>query len=156
MHYIALVGFICVFLLLIYQSSSEYTKQEPEYAVPEKIKIDEELYNKMLDIVLYYSKKSPKQNMKLTLIYLSTFHLFDMNYSLNMLKQLDASLNKYPFVAGTISYPSGNMHHNLQKAIVTNITKHLDHSERMLTDTYNDRVMLDIYLRQLFNDIGVM
>ena len=122
-----------------------------------EIHIDNELYQKMLDAVTYYSLMTDNHDEKLVLIYLATFHLFDMNYSYLSVAKLDDSLTQYPFTPNHIEYPSGNMHHNLQKAIITNITQHLSSSERVFTTNHdNDRPIIDIYLKSLFRDIKVM
>jgi hypothetical protein len=121
------------------------------------IKIGTDTYEKMVDAVTNYSLMSNEYNLKLVLIYLSTFHLFDMNYGFNAVKLVDDRLASYPYIPNDVEYPSGNLHKNIQKAIITHITKQIDGSERQLTNDYNaDRKIIDLYLGSLFDSIGVI
>ena len=100
---------------------------------------------------------SSKQNEKLVLIYLSTFHLFDMNFDYRSVKKLDDKLKNYPYSSDETVYPEGEMYYNLQKAIITNITNKISTSERQLNnDRIKDRQVIDVYLSTLFKSIGVM
>lgn len=121
------------------------------------IKIDPATYEKMVDAVTNYSLMANDYNNKLILIYLSTFHLFDMNYGHNAVKKVDDRLVNYPYVPNTIEYPTGNMHKNIQKAIITHISQQIDRSERQFMNDYNaDRKVIDVYLNTLFKYINVM
>jgi hypothetical protein len=154
MHKTILIGLtvvIITMILMLYALSNDPIKRDPK-----KIKIDSVMYDKMLNIILNYSKQSNDPHEKLILIYLSTFHLFDMNYSYESIKHLDDSLANYIFISGSYTYPRGNMHHNLQKVIITRIAQHIESSERKLDNTDIDREMLDIYLYNLFNDLDVL
>lgn len=122
----------------------------------ENITISPELYREMVKIVSSYSMLSQDQGKKQVLIYLSTFHLFDMNFSYKSVKKLDESLKSYPYVPGKVEYPIGNMHHNLQKTIITHITQHIEASDKRLTNTNDDKKMIDDYLSRLFKNIKVM
>lgn len=120
------------------------------------IQIEGTMYEKAVDIVTDYSLKSTDHNDKMILIYLSTFHLFDMNFPYQAIKRLDDTLIPYPYIPNEIAYPSGNMHHNLQKAIITHITQQIAGSERQLYhDRDKDRMVIDVYLSNLFTSIGV-
>lgn len=119
--------------------------------------IDEETYQKMLDAVTNYSLMTKDYDRKRIIIYLSTFHLFDMNYSYKPIQKLDNSLVDYPYISSELEYPVGDLYRNLQKAIITHITKNIDMSEKVLSnDRRNDRMIIDIYLRNLFVSIGAM
>jgi len=119
--------------------------------------IDDDTYQKMLDAVTHYSLKTSDYNGKLTLIYLATFHLFDMNYEYKDVKILDDRLIEYPYYPNHVEFPVGNMHNNIQKAIITHISKNIDSSERKLShDKEIDRQILDIYLKDLFKGIDVI
>lgn len=119
--------------------------------------IDNDTYQKMLDAVTDYSLKTTDYNGKLTLIYLSTFHLFDMNYEYKDVKMLDDSLVNYPYYSNHVEFPVGNMHNNIQKAIITHISKNIDSSERQLSHNKEiDRQIIDIYLKDLFKCIDVI
>lgn len=121
------------------------------------IKINTKTYEKMVDAVTNYSLMSNDYPVKLVLIYLSTFHLFDMNYSFNAVKLVDDRLASYPYIPNNVEYPSGNLHKNIQKAIITHITKQIDGSERQLTNDYTaDRKIIDLYLGSLFSSIDVI
>lgn len=121
------------------------------------IHINRQLYEKMVDIVTDYSMKSKIYDEKLILIYLSTFHLFDMNYGIKTIKKLDDSLSAYPYYPNNTHFPAGNMHHNLQKAIITNITLKIINSDLYLShDATKDRRMIDIYLNNLFTTINIV
>lgn len=121
------------------------------------IKIDPKTYEEMVDIVTSYSLLMPDYERKLILIYLATFHLFDMNFGFNSIKRVDDRLVSYPYIPNNVNYPSGNLHHNLQKAIITHITEKIDGSERQLINSFNsDRKIVDVYLRSLFSSIGVI
>lgn len=124
--------------------------------IPE-IQIDKKTYTKMVDIVTDYSLLAQDHDEKMILIYLSTFHLFDMNYGNLSIKKLDDRIEKYPYFPNNTLFPEGNMHHALQKAIITHITLQITNSERrLLHDREKDRVIIDIYLSNLFTGIGIM
>jgi hypothetical protein len=121
------------------------------------IEIDAKTFEKMVDIVTNYSLMTNDHDKKLILIYLSTFHLFDMNYGYNAVKRVDDRLSSYPYVPNHIEYPVGNMHNNIQKAIITHITHQIDKSERQFLNEFSaDRKIIDIYLSTLFKSIGIM
>jgi hypothetical protein len=121
------------------------------------IKIDPVTYEKMVDAITNYSLMSNDYNNKLILIYTSTFHLFDMNYGYKAIKKVDDRLVNYPYVPNTIEYPTGNMHNNIQKAIITHITQQIDRSERQFTNDFDaDRKIIDVYLNTLFKYINIM
>ncbi|VBB18615.1 hypothetical protein YASMINEVIRUS_1078 [Yasminevirus sp. GU-2018] len=138
-----------------YVKGDDLTKYINENA--KNIEIDETIYQKMLDAVTNYSLTTSDYDKKLAIIYMATMHLFDMNYEYSSVKRLDDSLVEFPYIPNHVSYPSGNMHENIQKAVITHISKHLTSSERQLsTVRETDREMLDIYLRSLFRNISVM
>lgn len=125
--------------------------------ISSQIFINNDTYKKMVDIVTNYSMMATDQNEKMILIYLSTFHLFDMNYPYLSIKDLDEKTAKYPYYPNDTQFPEGNMHHNIQKAIITHITLQITNSERQLVhDKVKDRVIIDIYLYNLFTGIGIM
>lgn len=141
---------ICLACLLCTNDDYNDQNQRPP------ITINEQTYQKMLDAVTHYSLKSNNYNEKLVLIYLATFHLFDMNYEYIDVKRLDDRLVEYPYYPNHMEFPVGSMHNNIQKAIITHISKNIDASERRITnDKEKDRQILDIYLRDLFRNIGV-
>jgi len=120
--------------------------------------IDDETYHKMLDAVTHYSLKSTDHDMKLGLIYLATFHLFDMNYHTDDLKMLDDSLKGYSTVSfiNRLRYPVANMYPNIQNAIITHINNNIESSDRSLIhDQQQDRLFLDGYLNDLFRGINI-
>lgn len=138
------------------QSDTETMSDAEIESIP-RIQIDKDTYEKMVDIVTDYSLKAKDHNEKMLLIYLSTFHLFDMNYGHMTLKKLDNKIEAYPYFPNNTQFPEGNMHHNLQKAIITHITLQIANSERQLVhDKEKDRVIIDIYLHNLFTGIKVM
>jgi hypothetical protein len=121
------------------------------------IRISDETYEKMVNIVTDYSMMSENHNEKMILIYLSTFHLFDMNYGYLSIRDIDEKISKYPYYPNNTKFPEGNMHHNLQKAIITHITLQVANAERELVhDKEKDRQVIDIYLNNLFTGIGIM
>ena len=123
----------------------------------EDVQINQQMYDRAVDIVTDYSLKSTEYDDKMTLIYLSTFHIFDMNFSHASIEKLDDSLESYPYVPNSTEFPEGSMHHNLQKAIITNISTCLsnDTAYQLVHDRVKDRVLIDMYLNNLFNQIGV-
>jgi len=122
----------------------------------ENIKINDEILEEMIDIVTEYSMMRSNQNEKIILIYLSTFHLFDMNYDYRSIEELDKKLEKYPYIGNEYEFPQGNRYHNLQKAIITNITKSIVKTEfRLTNDTKSDRKIIELYLKKLFTSIGI-
>ena len=152
------VIFILLILLvcLLCSNNDSTNNRYDNYAFRQPISINEQTYQKMLDAVTHYSLKSDNYNEKLVLIYLSTFHLFDMNYEYTDVKILDDKLKNYPAFTNHKEFPTGSMHNNIQKAIITHITKNIDWSERKLTsDQEKDRQILDVYLKDLFKNIGV-
>jgi hypothetical protein len=156
---IFMICIICLTYLICTNNFSEYDAKTNNIDQKNKniIIIDEQTYYQMLDAITHYSLLTNKYNEKLTLIYLSTFHLFDMNYAYDDVKILDASLIEYPYFPIEMNFPTGNMHNNLQKAIITHINKNIDSSDRKLSDDkINDREILDIYLKDLFKGIGVV
>ena len=121
------------------------------------IRISDETYEKMVDIVTGYSMMSQNHDEKMILVYLSTFHLFDMNYGYLSIRDIDEKISKYPYYPNNTKFPEGNMHHNLQKAIITHITLQVANAERELVhDKEKDRQVIDIYLNNLFTGIGIM
>lgn len=147
---IGLISIMVVMILLIISSTVNSFDSDDE------IKIEGQLYEKAVDIVTDYSMKSTDDNDKHILIYLSTFHLFDMNFNYDSVKKLDDKLRRYPYVPSNVAYPTGNMHHNLQKAIITHITEQITISERQLIhDRKKDRAVIDLYLSSLFTGINV-
>lgn len=163
-----LVVFLAILLLWVISSTEKSRVNEEQYSNSSNgnevecsgsndIKIGITTYDKMVDIVTNYSLMSSDYNKKLVLIYLSTFHLFDMNFSYESVKRLDDKLVKYPYIPNNIEYPSGNMHYSLQKAIITHITQQLDKSEMEFVNEFNaDRKIIDIYLSTLFKSIQIM
>jgi hypothetical protein len=124
----------------------------------EPIRIPKDSYNHMVDIITDYSLKYTDFNEKLQIIYLSTFHLFDENFGAISIKKLDESIVNYPYISPpNISFPEGNLYHNLQKAIISNITGKIVNSDlQFMNDREKDRVLIDIYLNNLFTTIGIM
>jgi hypothetical protein len=121
------------------------------------IRISADTYKKMVNIVTDYSMMSSDHNAKMILIYLSTFHLFDMNYGYLTIKKLDDKIKSYPYFPNNTQFPEGNMHYNLQKAIISHITLQIVNSERQLIhDKEKDRTLIDVYLYKLFTGIGIM
>jgi hypothetical protein len=162
---IIIVVAVLILLLLNYFSSEcsnlesnnvSESEQEIRSEDIEDIKITDEILNEMIDIVTTYSMMRQKQNEKMILIYLSTFHLFDMNYDYRSIAKLDKILEKYPYIGNEYQYPTGNMYHNLQKAIITNITLSLTRSEVVLTsERLSDRKIIELYIKKLFRSIGI-
>jgi hypothetical protein len=137
---------------LINDAEGEYSDEENDDII-----ITDDVYGKMLDVITYYSLKTNDSDKKMVVIYLATFHLFDMNYGYGEVKKLDKKLVDYPYAPNHIEYPEGNMHKNLQKAIITRITYHITSSDRVLTgDAIKDKQILDVYLTNLFASIGIL
>ena len=124
----------------------------------EPIRIPKDTYNRMVDIITEYSLKVTDFNEKLQIIYLTTFHLFDENFAAISIKKLDESLVNYIYISPpNISFPEGNLYHNLQKAIISNITDKIVNSDLgFMNNLKQDRVLIDIYLHNLFTTIGIM
>jgi len=149
---IALISIMVVMILLITSLTSNYSSEPSN----DDIRIEGKLYEKSVDIVTDYSMKSTDNDDKMILVYLSTFHLFDMNFSYDSIKKLDDKLKMYPYVPSQITYPTGNMHHNLQKAIITHITEQITNSDRQLVhNRKKDRAVIDLYLSSLFVALNV-
>lgn len=129
----------------------------PDPDSSKSIHISKSIYDKMVEIVTNYSMMSNDDNEKVILIYLATFHLFDMNYGQNILTSLDTKITSYPYYPNNIQFPKGNIYHNLQKAIITHITLQITDSERKLVhDKNKDHLVIDIYLSNLFQGIGII
>ena len=157
---ITIVITLILIILLLNIFSSDKSKQKDSLRDSqeeiEDIKINNEILEEMIDIVTTYSMMRPKQNEKMVLIYLSTFHLFDMNYDYRSVEKLDKELENYPYIGNEYEYPKGNKYHNLQKAIITNITKSIVKTEFRLTgDTKSDRKIIGLYIKKLFTSIGI-
>lgn len=123
--------------------------------VPE-IQIDDKLFEQMVDIVTQYSMMKNTVEEKYILICMATFHLFDMNYDYEMIDKLDKKLQLYPYIPNHVEYPAASMHRNLQKAIITHLSKQIEQSDKQLThDFEKDRQLIHLYLLKLFTSIGV-
>lgn len=143
---------LCVICILCVNDDSNNQSQTRA-----KIIVDEQIYQKMLDVITHYSLMTHDYDEKLIVIYLATFHLFDMNYEYIDVKTLDEKLHAYPYYPNHVKFPTGNMHNNIQKAIITHISKNIDASDRRMTnDKEKDRHLLDVYLRDLFNGIDII
>jgi hypothetical protein len=130
--------------------------QSQDHAMPD-INITDQLFDEMVDIVTNYSLMRKNNTEKLLLIYLSTFHLFDMNYDYRMIQKLDEKLKEYPYISNSVNFPKGSMYHNLQKAIITHITYQIANSERNLVhDREKDRQIIHTYLSRLFQSLQIM
>lgn len=148
--------FIVLLLVICLLSKTNNINNTHDTETHNQISIDDKIYQKMLDAVTHYSLMSKNYDEKLILIYLATFHLFDMNYDYNNVKKLDAKLSDHPYIPNHMEYPVGNMHNNIQKVIITHISENIVDSERQLTNDKNkDREILDVYLITLFKDMGV-
>lgn len=150
---------LLIFMSNIFKSDNLiYKPNDPNQELEEieNIKINDEILEEMIDIVTEYSMMRSNQNEKIILIYLSTFHLFDMNYDYRSIEELDKKLEKYPYIGNEYEFPQGNRYHNLQKAIITNITKSIVKTEfRLTNDTKSDRKIIELYLKKLFTSIGI-
>ena len=151
---------ILILLLLFYLLSSNNSKfitNATNIIDDNSIVIDKKLFNKMVDIVTDYSLKGNTINEKYILIYMSTFHLFDMNYDYKKIKALDEKMINYPYIANEIQYPTGRIHLNLQKTIITHITYQISRSERELTgNRETDRQIIYVYLYRLFATLDII
>lgn len=143
----------------IYTENELKLLNEKDYKYDEKlnIKISEDTFNKYVDIVTDYSLLDKETENKYILIYLATFHLFDMNYSYRSVRQLNDRLIDFPYLSNDIQYPKGSIHDNLQRTIITHITQYIDKSERKFVgDREKDREIIRIYLKNLFGNMEVL
>jgi hypothetical protein len=134
-----------------------FHKYDDSTDIAEDIHINNELFETFTDIVTNYSMMRETIPEKYVLIFLSTFHLFDMNYSYKTLVKLDKQLEDYPYVPNVVTFPVGNLHHNIQKAIITHITLQIYNSERdLVNNREKDREIIRVYLEKLYQSIGIM
>ena len=134
---------ICVF----------YKKEENIIIIDkdDNINVDSASLNEMVDTVTKYSLKSDDYAEKLVLIYRATFHLFDMNFPVVSIFKLDNYVSKFKYEYNKYEFPQGDLYHNLQRFIITNITHYIVNSERQLQNNFeNDREIIYVYLRALF------
>jgi hypothetical protein len=147
--------------------SSEMTSEQiaefnNNYGIPyddiKSIRISKKAYKHIVDIMTDHTLKVTDFNEKLQIIYFSTFHLFDKNFAAVSIKKLDEGLVNYSYISPeNISFPEGNLYHNLQKAIISNITSKIVNSDlRFMDDKEKDKVLIDIYLHNFFTTIGIM
>ena len=121
------------------------------------INVDYTSLNEMADTVTKYSLKSDDYAEKLVLIYRATFHLFDMNFPVVSIIKLDDYVSKFKYEYNKYEFPQGELYHNLQRFIITNITHYIVNSERQLQNNFeNDREIIYVYLRALFTHSHVM
>lgn len=147
---------LILIILLIVCIIHQYYKTESGLTLDHNpICINNDTYQKMLDIVTNYSLMANDKHKKIILIYLSTFHLFDMNYDIESIKILDNKLSNHTFVASDIEFPQGNMHYNLQKTIITYIIKYLDFQKLNNTKDH-DKIIIDVFLINLFKNLNVL
>lgn len=113
--------------------------------------------DEMVDTITDYSLKSDDYAEKLVLIYRATFHLFDMNFPVASIFKVDNYVSKFKYEYNKYEFPQGDLYHNLQRFIITNITHYIVNSERQLQNNFeNDREIIYVYLKALFTHSHIM
>jgi len=153
---ILIIILITIIILCIFQKK-EYNTNIIIIDENDNLTIDEITLDEMTDIVTEYSLQSNDYSEKLILIYMSTFHLFDMNFPAVVINKLDLYLAKFKYDYNNYDYPQGDLYHNLQRFIITNITHYIINSERQLQNNFeNDREIIYVYLKALFTHSQIL
>jgi hypothetical protein len=155
---ILLLLFIVAMMIIIIINITKLQMNKQDINMKNKIIITPELFDKMVDIVTDYSMLKEKNDEKILLVYLSTFHLFDMNYSYEKIKILDDSLKNELYVSPSITLPQGNHHHNIQKVIISQIEQYISHKNncKLVHDYNNDKSIVRKYLKELFTSMNIL
>lgn len=148
--------FICVAIIILLICTIYYHQSKSILTYNEQpICVNKDTYDKMLDIITNYSLMSNDRHKKLILIYLSTFHLFDMNYDIKSIQKLDDRLANQPYEHNNVYYPEGTMYHNLQKTIITHLTKYLD-DIKLNNNKQHDKIIINVFMNNLFNTLKIL
>lgn len=117
--------------------------------------VNDKLYNKFVDILLGFVRKSDDPDIRTLCVYIATFEIFNLNFHHKRLEKLDEKLNGVKLYVTDIDYPSFNKYHNLQSAIANLVGKELTKTSRNITAD-NDRQMVNVYISTIFDLFGVV
>lgn len=156
---IILIILMTIVLMCVLTSDSTSTPSSPtppKYQPDLEITITDKTFNQMIDIVTNYSLIDKTRQGKYAIIFMATFHLFLQNFSAKQLDYLDQKLANYKYVPHDYVYPKGDRFENLQKVIISNMTRNLRGCDReFVTDRVKDRVIIRAYLNKMFRELRI-